>query len=60
MFSLQQNQRREQNKFCLEAEGWGQWELRDEVAQTMCTRESKCTSNKIKGEKIKVIEAYYM
>jgi hypothetical protein len=26
----------------------------------MCTRESKCTSNKIKGEKIKVIEAYYM
>jgi hypothetical protein len=48
MFSLQQNQKREQNKFCLEVGfgvGWG--------TQAMYTYVSKCKNNKIKGERKK-------
>jgi hypothetical protein len=39
-----------QNRFCLEAGGWGK------VAQTMCTHVSKCKTDKIKGEKKKRIQ----
>jgi hypothetical protein len=41
MFSLQQNQRREQNRFCWKCvlgRRWEEWE----VAQTMYTHVSKC------------------
>jgi hypothetical protein len=44
MFSLQQNWRRGGNKFCLGSGG-------GEVDQTLHTHVSKCTNNKIKGEK---------
>jgi hypothetical protein len=46
MFSLQHNwRRREQNRFCLEAGGWGR---RREVAQRMYTHVSKCKNDKNK------------
>jgi hypothetical protein len=45
MFSLQQNQRRGQNRVCPEA-GRGVWE----VAQIMYTHVSKCKNDKVKGE----------
>jgi hypothetical protein len=48
MFSPQQNQRRGQNRFCLEVGGWGGL---GEVAQTMYTHVSKCKNDKIKREK---------
>jgi hypothetical protein len=52
-FSLQQNQRRRQNRFCLEAGCWGiLGRVEREVAQTMYTYVSECKSDKIKGEKI--------
>jgi hypothetical protein len=54
MFSLQQNWRRGQNRFCLEAgweQGWGElWE----DGQTMYTYVSKSKNNKIKGERKKI------
>jgi hypothetical protein len=46
MFSLQQNQRRGQNRFCLK--GRRIRGLGGEVAQTMHTHVSKCKNNKIK------------
>jgi hypothetical protein len=46
MFSVQQNQRRGQNRFCLEVGDWGR-----ELAQTIYTHVSKCKNNKIKGER---------
>jgi hypothetical protein len=47
MFSLQQNQRRERNRFYLEAGGQGH----GEVIQTMYTHVSKCKNDKIKERK---------
>jgi hypothetical protein len=52
MFSLQQNQRRGQNRFCLELEV-GRRGVGGEVAQTMYTHVSRCKKDKIKGEKNK-------
>jgi hypothetical protein len=49
MFSLQQNQRRGWNRFCLEAGYWGAGEDGREVAQTMYTHVRKCKNDKIKG-----------
>jgi hypothetical protein len=51
MFSLQQNQRRGRNRFCMEA-GEGE---REEVTQTMYTRVSEYESDKIKGKRKPVI-----
>jgi hypothetical protein len=45
-FSLQQNWRRRQNRFCPKVGG-------EEVAQTIYTHVNKCKNNKIKGEKKK-------
>jgi hypothetical protein len=51
MFSLQQNWRRGQNRFCLEASGVGSGEgvkrQQGEIAQTMYTHRIKCI-NKFK------------
>jgi hypothetical protein len=49
MFSLQQNWRRGQNRFCLEARGDGEERAEkqgEEVAQTMYTHMNKCVNNK--------------
>jgi hypothetical protein len=52
MFSLQQNQRRGQNRLCLETGRNGA--LREgEVAQTMYTHVSKCKNDKMRKEKKK-------
>jgi hypothetical protein len=53
IFSLQQNQRRGWNRFCVEVRGW---RGRDEggggkVAQTMYAHVTKCKIGKIKGDK---------
>jgi hypothetical protein len=45
-FSLQQNQRRGQNRFCLEASGGRGWHR-----QSMYTHVSKCKNDKVKGER---------
>jgi hypothetical protein len=46
MCSLQHNQRRGYNKFCPEARGEGEGE-----GNTIYTHVSKCSNDKIKGEK---------
>jgi hypothetical protein len=46
MFSLQQNQRREQNRFCLEARGGrGREGQGEEMAPTMYVHMNKCINN---------------
>jgi hypothetical protein len=53
MFSLQQNWKRRQNRFCLEARGKGRegwdvgWKIEEEMAQRMYTHRNKCINNKI-------------
>jgi hypothetical protein len=49
MFSLQQNRRRGQNRFFLEAGGWGAYGVR-RGGGTMYIHVSKCKNDKIKGE----------
>jgi hypothetical protein len=50
MFSLQQNYRRGQNRFCLEVRGWGGegkgMGQGEEVAQTMYAQMNKWINNK--------------
>jgi hypothetical protein len=56
MFSCQQNQRRRgQNRFYLEAGGHGVGRQRGEVAQTICTHVSKYKNDEIKEKKRKYL-----
>jgi hypothetical protein len=48
IFSLQKNQRRGQNRLCLEAEGGGM----------VYTHVGKCKNDKIKGVKKKILNIY--
>jgi hypothetical protein len=48
MSSLQQNWRRGQNRFCLEARGWGRRGQGGEMVQTMYAHINKLIRNKNK------------